>query len=159
HAPAITGAGQHADSGLIVGVPSVREYVRRGGATRADRFLIERHRQVVDEYVVLGERKGVHRRWTSALDVDDAAPAPVGAEDGVLDAVLPTEKVGDRVQVPGRWVAQGMRRVTAFERAVEVAWADGVEVVRQFVRVGPALDEDKGATGVFDHIGIGGEIN
>ena len=61
------------------------------------------------------------------------------------------------MQFAGSRVTVRVRGIAAGQGAVEVARADGVEFVGEFVVGHAAFDESQGLAGVGQHVGVGAE--
>ncbi len=146
-------ARQEPDAGGVGLVPRVRELaalLRVGHA--------ERDRQVVDDHEPLGDREVVHHGRVGDRDVPDLRHRALGVEDDVL-VVVPAEEVGQRVQLAADRVEVGVGGEPAGQAAVEVAGADGVELVAQLVRQRPRLHGRERAPGQPDDVGVGREVH
>ena len=62
------------------------------------------------------------------------------------------------MELTGGGIALGVGGVPARQGAVEVARADGVELVGELVGAEPALDDGERPPGVADDVGVGGEV-
>ena len=144
---------QQAHPRRVVRVPGVRQLRTGRGGVHA-----ERHGQVEQHHVALGEREVVHHRAVVDRDVGGLADPAVGADDHVLD-VVPAPEVGDRVQVAGAPVQLRVRGVPAGERAAEVAGTHGVQVLGQLVRQWAGLDGGQQPPGVGEDVRVGGEVH
>src|SRR5262249_14968043 len=63
--------------------------------------------------------------------------------------------IRNRVQLTGFRVTLGMRGIPTGERAVEVAYADGVQFVGEFVDRKTAFDQRERLARMSDHVGVG----
>ncbi len=73
-------------------------------------------------------------------------------------AIAPPEEVRHGMELARGWIAKRMSGVTARQRAVEVARADGVELEAQLVGARSRLDEGEGAPGMANDVGVRSEV-
>src|SRR5262249_47053095 len=88
------------------------------------------------------------------LDVNGAARPTLGIDDRVLHRVAPVDTIRNRMQLTGFRVMVGVRGVSSGQRSVEVAYANGVQLVSEFVDRKPAFHQSKGQAGMSDHVGV-----
>ena len=144
-------AGEEPDACAVVRVPRVRQ---RGHPAHRG-IEIERHGQIEDDDLGLGDRAVVQHRLAGHRDVDGTAHLAVGADDDVLH-VVPLPVVDDRVQLSRARVALRVRSERTGQRAAEVGHLHRVEVVGQLDREAAGLDDRQRAAGVADHVRVGG---
>ena len=115
---------------------------------------VERHGQVVEHHVTLGQRHVVHHRAARHFDVDGAPRLPVSTDHRVLHGVPAIHAVRNRMQLIGFRITLGMGGVAAGERAVEIADTDGVELVGHLEIGDTGLDQGEGPARMSDHVGV-----
>jgi hypothetical protein len=117
------------------------------------RTQLERHGQVEEHRVVLGDREVVHHRRPGHVDRRARHELPVGREPVVGD-IRRREAVAEEVQLARGRVGLRVRGHRGGELSVEVDGTHGLELPRDLVRE-PALDEGQQPARVLDDVRVG----
>ena len=139
------GERHEADPGAVRLVPAV-------GHALAQPVERERHGQVEEDGVPVGDREVVHHRRTGHRDLG-ARDELARRREPVVGEERRREPVAEEVQLTRHRVGLGVRGHRGGEAAVEVARADRGELGREHVREA-ALDQRHDPARVRDHMGV-----